>query len=196
VQHHDAADGEASDSSQGRNLQQAGLEAQHICADCRHSADQSQNIEPEGRMDLNADVPPQPELQQKCRESNGGHDHQSQRTQKRTAAGKGHHERKCEQQEAGREDRPSPGLVNRGRVGSAVRQTVQPKLYREEYGFFNWLDRVRVGYLVGSLLCASFTAVSSATAASTFTSGSTPVSAQPAVANGLIAFVSGMPIPK
>src|SRR5882762_327889 len=51
-------------------------------------------------------------------------------------------------------------------------------------------------YFLGSLLSANFTAVSSASPALTFTSGSTPTSAQSDFEKGLMAFVSGMPIPK
>jgi len=51
-------------------------------------------------------------------------------------------------------------------------------------------------YFFCSLLSASFSAVTSASAAFTFTSGSTPISAQSFFEKGLIAFVSGMPIPK
>jgi hypothetical protein len=51
-------------------------------------------------------------------------------------------------------------------------------------------------YFLCSLLSASFFAVSSASAAFTLTSGSTPVSAQSVFEKGSIAFVSGMPIPK
>jgi hypothetical protein len=51
-------------------------------------------------------------------------------------------------------------------------------------------------YFPCSLLSASFTAVSSASAAFTFTSGSTPVSAQSVFEKGLIGLVSGIPIPK
>jgi hypothetical protein len=51
-------------------------------------------------------------------------------------------------------------------------------------------------YFFCSLPCASFSAVTSASTAFTFTSGSTPTSAQSVFAKGLIAFVSGMPIPK
>jgi hypothetical protein len=47
-----------------------------------------------------------------------------------------------------------------------------------------------------NLLCASFSAVTSPSAAFTFISGSTPISAQSVFEKGLIAFVSGMPIPK
>lgn len=54
----------------------------------------------------------------------------------------------------------------------------------------------RFAYLRCSLLSASFLAVSSASAAFTFTSGSTPTPSQSAFPKGLIAFSSGMPIPK
>jgi len=51
-------------------------------------------------------------------------------------------------------------------------------------------------YFFCSLLCASFTAASSASAAFTFTSGSTPVSAQSIFEKRWIGLVSGIPIPK
>ncbi len=50
--------------------------------------------------------------------------------------------------------------------------------------------------IVANLLSASFWAVSSASAAFTFTSGSTPTPSQSAFPKGLIAFSSGMPMPK
>jgi hypothetical protein len=51
-------------------------------------------------------------------------------------------------------------------------------------------------YFSCSLLSASFIAVFSASAAFTFTSGSTPVSAQSVSEKGLLGLVSGIPIPK
>ncbi len=50
--------------------------------------------------------------------------------------------------------------------------------------------------LFPTLASASFSAVSSASSALTFTSGSTPTPSQSALPKGLIAFCSGMPMPK
>lgn len=62
-------------------------------------------------------------------------------------------------------------------------------LVREERQTNPWRYR-------GVLLCASFSAVSSASAALTFTSGSTPVPSQSGLPYGLTGYVSGIPMPK
>jgi hypothetical protein len=58
------------------------------------------------------------------------------------------------------------------------------------------LSKFPDSYFLCSLLSTSFSAVSSASAAFTFTSGSTPVPSQSVFENGLIALASGIPIPK
>src|ERR1700744_4263715 len=55
---------------------------------------------------------------------------------------------------------------------------------------------VVAAYFAVTRAFASFTAVSSASAAGTFTSGSTPIPSQSALPKGLIALSSGMPMPK
>ena len=56
--------------------------------------------------------------------------------------------------------------------------------------------RFQTAYFLCRLLSASFSVVCSASAAFTFTSSSTPVSAQSVFEKGLIGLASGMPIPK
>jgi hypothetical protein len=56
--------------------------------------------------------------------------------------------------------------------------------------------RARQSPYRGVLLCASFSAVSSASPALIFTSGATPVPSQSGLPYGLTGFVSGIPMPK
>jgi hypothetical protein len=75
-------------------------------------------------------------------------------------------------------------------VRGATEYSTAPKVLKIGPG---WKCRV---YFFCRLPSASFSAVSSASAAFTFTSGSTPVPSQSVFEKGLIVLTSGIPIPK
>ena len=87
--------------------------------------DDSGNIKPQRGVDFSAPgVLAKPKLEQESGESNGGHNHESERAGKRRTAGVDHDQSEREQEQAGGDDAPPPRFRFWSRVGSGVRQGV------------------------------------------------------------------------
>ena len=108
----------------------------------------SQGIEPEWRADvvpyLGALVLAKAQLQQECGESDGRHDHESERTGERGPAGVDHHQSEREQKQSGGNDGPAArlplwlGLGRGGRVGSGIGQGIPSQVIQGEVRGFQW----------------------------------------------------------
>jgi hypothetical protein len=143
MQYHNSADGEAHNSAQSGNRQKRSAQTQYVSKDSGNSEDQSQHIQPHGRLNADARSATQAELQQECGKSDSRYDDQRQRTEESAAACVENDQSESEQQESGGEDGPARRLGRSGRVGSGVGQESVPKLYRGGERVFNSASRLQ-----------------------------------------------------
>ena len=129
MQDYNAANGEADDRAEGRDLRQIGAEAETFGKNSGEGARQAQSIEPHRSVDWIADIRAQTELQQQSSQPNGRDDDDGQRALECAAAGVENHQGECEKQQGSRKDGPAARPVRGRRVGSGVGQGVPVQSY-------------------------------------------------------------------